>query len=244
MRTHLLVLVAVSLAGCAGNATLTGARSGGAKPKLCFWPPPRSTSLWTAETNQPLRDMSLADVGGDLAVALRRRGYLQQHWFPIGAGFVHGFAVTTRLEQLDDDGSRPRSERWMAWQPEPANLFWLSEAMSVRLPRPGQYRVFLAAFTDLPIGATKTAPTWGPDTVMAGPEIPETLSATDLPRERYLKSGRLGVYVYVYERNLGDDDGRLAANEAPQQPEAQRSRPPAWLTDGLTSTPWHERLSR
>jgi hypothetical protein len=65
---------------------------------------------------------------------------------------------------------------------------------------------------------------------MAGPEIPETLSAADLPREHFLRSGRLGVYVYVYERNPGDDDGRLAENQAPRQPEEQRSRPPAWLT--------------
>ena len=241
-RDQLLLISALSLIGCAANKGLTGARSGGAMPKRCFWPPPRSTSLWTAETDQPLRDMTLAQVGEDLAAAFRRRGYLEQRWFPVGAGFVHGFAVTTRLEQLDGEGNTSGSGRWISWHPEAANLFWLSEATSTRLPRPGQYRVFLAAFTDLPIGPTMIAPSWGGQTVMAGPEVPETLNAGDLPGERYLKSARLGVYVYVYERSPGDDEGRLISAEAPRQPEELRSRPPAWITDGLTSTLWHERL--
>jgi hypothetical protein len=120
-------------------------------------------------------------VSGELAIALRRRGYVQQRWFPVGAGFVHGFAVATRLEHVEREGDAPGVDRWLPWEPEPANLFWLSGTTHVRLPQPGQYRVFLLAFTDLPLGPTRRAPVWGRDTIMEGPEMPERHGC--VPRE-------------------------------------------------------------
>lgn len=100
IRAAKLLFIAIvgSLAGCATNTSLTGARSPGAVPKRCFWPPPHSTSLWITRATPTPGAPSLAQVGGDLAVTLRRRGYVRQRWFPVGAGFVHGFAVATRLE--------------------------------------------------------------------------------------------------------------------------------------------------
>jgi hypothetical protein len=228
----LFIAVTCSLAGCAANTSLTGARSAGAMPKRCFWPPPRSTSLWTPQAISTPGEPSLAKVGGDLAVTLRRRGYLQQRWFPVGAGFVHGFAVATRLEHFDTEDGASELERWLPWHPEPANLFWLSGATTVRLPQPGHYRVFLFAFTDLPLGPTRVAPIWGKDTLMDGPEVPEKLSAENIPRGRHLRSARLGLYVYVYERPAGDDIGRFVLAEAPEQP---RERSPTWISTEFTS---------
>ena len=207
-----------------------------AVPKRCFWPPPPSTSLWTAETEPAASDMTLAQAARRVTVALRQRGYLQQGWFPIGIGFIHGFAVTTRLEQFDAAAHARGSERWISWHPEAANLFWLSQATSVRLPHPGQYEVFLLAFTDLPLGPTPIAPTWGRDTVMAGPEVPETLTAADLPAERHLRSARLGVYAYVYEASEGDKHGRLVSGEARRETD-RTARPPAWIANALTAEP-------
>jgi hypothetical protein len=171
-------------------------------------------------------------VGGDLAITLRRGGYVRQRWFPVGAGFVHGFAVATRLEHFDTEDGSPELERWLPWHPEPANLFWLSGATTVRLPLPGHYRVLLVAFTDLPLGPTRVAPVWGKDTVMEGPEVPETLSAEDLPPERHLRDARLGLYVYVYEKLAGDDSGRFVLAQAPGQP---AEPPPTWISTEFTS---------
>jgi hypothetical protein len=176
-------------------------------------------------------DPSLAQVGGDLAVTLRRRGYVHQRWFPVGAGFVHGFAVATRLEHFDAEHGTPELERWLPWHPEPANLFWLSGATTVRLPQPGHYRVLLFAFTDLPLGPTRVAPIWGKDTVMEAPEVPETLSAQDLPPGRHIRSARLGLYVYVYERSAGDDIGRFVLAQSPGQP---GELPPNWISGEFT----------
>lgn len=232
IRAAKLLFIAVvgSLAGCAANTSLTGARSAGAMPKRCFWPPPRSTSLWITRATPTPGEPSLAQVGGDLAVTLRRRGYVRQRWFPVGAGFVHGFAVATRVEHFDTEDGTPELERWPLWHPEPANLFWLSGATTVRLPQPGHYRVLLIAFTDLPLGPTRVAPVWGKDTVMEGPEVPETLSAEDLPPGRHLSDAQLGLYVYVYERLAGDDSGRFVL--APGQP---AEPPPTWISTEFIS---------
>jgi hypothetical protein len=151
---------------------------------------------------------------------------------PCRCGLVHGFAVATRLEHFDTDDGTPETERWAQWHPEPANLFWLSGATTVRLPQPGHYRVFLFAFTDLPLGPTRVAPVWGRDTIMEGPEVPETLSAEDIPPARHLKSARLGLYVYVYEKPAGDDSGQFVLAQAPEQ----RGEPtPTWISTEFTS---------
>jgi hypothetical protein len=198
-------------------------------PKHCFWPPPQSTSLWTAREER-LRELSLAQVGNDLTVALRRRGYVELRWFPVGAEFSHGFAITTRLEQLTAENA-PESERWLSQHREAANLFWLSQAKTVSFPRPGRYRIFLLAVTDLPMGRSRVAPLWGRDTVMAGSDLPEPLSAADLPAERHLECARLGVYGYVYEKNPEDYQGRLLAAEALHN---SAEHLPNWLlSDGL-----------
>jgi hypothetical protein len=79
-------------------------------------------------------------------------GYSDQRWYPIGVGHLHGFAVTTRLEQIDDHGTPKLGlERWSPLYPESANLLWLLRAREPRLPGPGRYRAFLVAFTDLPV---------------------------------------------------------------------------------------------
>ena len=216
VRAAELVVVAATcaLAGCASNTSLTGARSAGAVPQRCFWPPPPSTSLWTPRTIES-RDRAMAELGSELTAALRQRGYEEQRWFPIGAEFAHGFAVTTRLERVETETATSGAQRWLAGYPEPANLFWLSGVSSVRLPQPGQYRVLLVAFTDLPLGPTRVAPSWNRDTLMAGPEVPESLTAKDVPQRR-LESARLGAFVYVYERPPGAEDGSLTFAEAPR----------------------------
>jgi len=221
-----VVAAVCCLAGCSANASLTGARSPGARPQRCFWPPPPSTSLWVMPAGSSSGGQTMAEVGNALADALRRRGYAEQRWFPIGLAFAHGFAVTTRLEHVATEATTAERGRWVSSYAEPANLFWLSGARSVPLPRAGKFRVFLVAFTDLPLALTTTAPVWTEDTVMAGPEIPEPLTAEDVPAGRHLKAGHLGVYSYVYGRALGDDHGQFVAPHALRTPE----EPPVWLT--------------
>ena len=198
--------------------------------------------MWIADARPAARTETLSEVGADVTIALRRSGYLRQRWFPIGADFQHGFAVATRLEHTDVEGKVDELNRWVAWHPEAANLFWLSQATTTRVPSTGRYRVFLLAFTDLPIGPTPVAPVWTRDTLMEGPEVSETLTAADLPGGRSLGSARFAAYVYVYERSARDDEGRLMPAEA-SRPVGEPANPPGWLTDGLAVARWRDALA-
>jgi hypothetical protein len=194
-----LVASASSLTACAANQGLAASRSVGWSGNY-FWPPPPSTWLWTGEDKEPAKVERLAAAADHLATRLREAGYSQQRWFPIGVGFVHGFAVTTKVEQVDEDGIVVQSQRWTSLHTDPANIRWLSSAKTVPIPR-GRYRAFLLAITDLPIGRSNIAPVWNENTVMEGPGIPQDLSEADVPLElRLSPAHQLGVYVYVYER--------------------------------------------
>jgi hypothetical protein len=206
-----LVVLASSLAGCAANQGLAASRSVGWSGNY-FWPPPPGTWLWIGKDEVPPKVESLGAAADHLATRLRETGYSQQRWFPIGLGFVHGFAVTTKVERIDDDGMHAQTQRWTSLHTDPANLRWLSSAKTVLLPQPGRYRAFLLAVTDLPIGRTVIAPVWTDNTVMEGPGIPQDLSEADVPRALRLSSDhKLGVYVYVYERHEGEDRGELVS---------------------------------
>lgn len=147
-----------------------------------------------------------------LATELHAAGYLQPRWYPIGLGYAHGFAATTRLEALNEDAtSKGPAERWSKLFPEAANLRWLAQARTVPLPRAGRYRVFLIAVTDLPVGSNRAAPIWTEDTVMEGPGVSQTspLGLTETLRSNYT----LAVFVYQYDRQLEETQGRFNATE-------------------------------
>jgi hypothetical protein len=138
---------------------------------------------------------------------LRDAGYERPRLHPVGVGFLHGFAITTRLERIDSDGRPSTGDRWSSLYPDAATLRWLEGARRARLPGPGRYRVFLIAYTDLPIGRTDIAPVWNELTVMEGPGIVEDVLPSDVPQRRASASYRFGVYVYEYRREDADDDG-------------------------------------
>ncbi len=145
---------------------------------------------------------------------------------PIGVAFAHGFAVTTRLELLDEHEMPARDARWTSLHTAPAELRWLSRAQTVPLPRVGRYRAFLLTVTDLPSAAIPTAPVWNEQTVMAGPDIPSHVSEKDVPGAlRLSPAHRLGVYVYVYERRDGEEHGKLVLHPQRRGPTSALLRP-------------------
>src|SRR5581483_952445 len=106
-----------------------------------FWPPPPATSSWLAEAST---SPTLGEAAQFANNALRSAGYADQRWFPIGAQYSHGFAVTTRVERIDGDGTpTTAAERWSPAYPYPATLRWLAGSAEPYLPKPGRYRVLL-----------------------------------------------------------------------------------------------------
>lgn len=106
-----------------------------------------------------------------------------------------GFAVSTRLERIGDDGSVvPSIERWLSDDPEAPPLRWLEGARAMTFPRGGRYRVFLIAVTPLPIHEGNRAMRWDETTLMEGAGSPSTI-----PFARRLGSHQsLAILVYEY----------------------------------------------
>jgi hypothetical protein len=196
-----LGIVAALAAGCAEPVHLLDRGGGGGTAPCSFWPPPPPTSTLTGDLAATATFGQAADR---VATALRDAGYAEQQWYPVGAHYLHGFAVTTRLERIDEVG-RPRSpsDRWSSLYPEASTLRWLERAHTMPLPLPGRYRVLLLAFTDLPIGETGRAAAWNQQTLMEAPDTPPQLPALRRASSRF----RLAFFVYEYERARGDAKG-------------------------------------
>jgi hypothetical protein len=208
-----LVVAAAVATGCAEHLGLQQ-ESAGWDTGYLFWPPPQASSVWTSTPEASLAGATFGRVATRLAGVLEQAGYRETSVHPVGARYDHGFAVTTRLERIHDDGT-PESlrERWSERFPDAASMVWLSSAREPRFPRPGRYRVLLLAYTDLPLqGRGTRPPVWTEQTVMAGPRF----VAAEFPVERLAPLGaRLVVYVYEYRSEHAEGEGELvAAGEA------------------------------
>jgi hypothetical protein len=218
-----LFAIAVGLAaGCAEHlGSLNG--SAGWSTGVLFWPPPGASATWIAEPSpQPSATATLGDAAQVIAAALRRAGYSDLRWFRIGVHHDHGFAVTTRLERIDDDGTpRPLAERWLSPYPEAANLLWLTRATEPYLPGRGRYRVLLVAFTDLHFRTPGRPQRWDESTAMEGPDLP----ASEIPASLRAAAGyRVGVYVYEYRAKSADGTDALLVPHASVSARAQVER--------------------
>jgi len=203
-----LALGALCALGCATQRELIDRSASAGVSPCTFWPPPPSTSIAVSEKTSPLKPGSLHNVAHRIAAELRAAGYPEPRWYPIGLDYRHGFAATTRLEALTNDGTaKAEPERWSSLYPDAANLRWLTLARTIPLPRPGHYRVFLIAFTDLPIGASTLAPVWDENTVMDGPGVHVAHRSGTIDGSTDLAGYRVGVYSYQYEREQDQAQG-------------------------------------
>jgi len=212
MHHGLLVVVSVGLSalGCAEQLQLLDRGPVGGVSLCSFWPPPPSSTIWLTEPSQARHSESLSSLAQELELSLHEGGYWQQRWYPIGIGQSHGFAVTTRLEQIEDDRQPLPRARWSSLYPDAANLRWLMQARAPTLPQPGRYRVLLIAYTDLPIGRTANAPVWNQETIMDWPDAPRASSPGDVAVSALVPIGyRLAIYEYEYGRNDLDERGKL-----------------------------------
>lgn len=205
-----LALAAALSTACAEHLALQPADGEGWSTGYLFWPPPEPTSLWTTGPQPSPARPTFREVASRMSEVLQHAGYREQLVYPVGVAYAHGFAVTTRLERIRDDGTpAPLADRWSERFPEATELRWLAAAREPRFDRPGRYRALLLAFTDLPLSGTGTRPpVWDAQTVLAGPE----LRPAEFPATRRVPSGaRVLVYVYEYRAASTDGAGALLA---------------------------------
>jgi hypothetical protein len=191
----------VMASGCVEQLHQQHGGSTGWDTEYLFWPPPGFTSDW--QSGVQLEGRSFGQVADRMAHVLEAAGYADTRVFRIGARYDHGFAVITRLEQIQDDGAPSSRERWSSRFPAAAELKWLGGARRPHLPGAGRYRTFVLAVTDVPRKGTRPTP-WDERTVMDGPVLP----AVPFPADRKLSSATtLTVYVYEYAATSAAGEG-------------------------------------
>lgn len=112
------------------------------------WPPPAASASEAIPNDQLVAAStlhSLGDVNARLVKALDRNGYAEKKYYAV----PDGFALATRLEQIDADGRpKPEPDRWSADSPEFRSLGEYLRALFSA--NPGYYRVIVFIVTDVP----------------------------------------------------------------------------------------------
>jgi hypothetical protein len=113
------------------------------------WPPPRASSQAVIDLKaQGLSSQTLREVDSTISVALSGGGYDERSYFAVPGGF----ALVTRLEQTDEDGSpRPGAERWSVRVAPFSGSFTLNNYLKALLAAtPGYFRVIVFIVTSVP----------------------------------------------------------------------------------------------
>jgi len=119
------------------------------------WPPP--TPSTTAKIPRELMELAsakttFAEVSGHLEHALDEAGYgeLSYYWVP------NGFALVTRLEQFNEDGSPkdPPAARWAVHAERSSQAFSLSDYLKALFTaEKGHFRLIVFVITDQPFAS-------------------------------------------------------------------------------------------
>jgi hypothetical protein len=111
------------------------------------WPPPASSAREVLPRNL-LRGAYLADIDRFLSKALYKSGYAETSYYAVPSGF----ALVTRLEQIELDGrSKVPPDRWSAGAPAQMTHFSVGAYVNALFTAdPGHYRVVVFVVTNVP----------------------------------------------------------------------------------------------
>jgi hypothetical protein len=140
-------------------------------------------------------------VDAVLSAALGRTGYSEKSYWAV----PHGFALATRLEQIDVNGRpKPPPARWSAEMPRLAGGFSLSAYLRALFTAdPGYYRIVVFIVTDTLFSesdrsvTSEEARSWLTQGLNA---LPETIAS-----QPYAPSVVCTAMIYEFERKAGSE---------------------------------------
>ena len=159
------------------------------------WPPPQASAVLVVsnELFVPPGGSTLGQIDSRLSEALASCGHTEKRYYPI----PDGFALVTRLEQIDAEG-RPKEPRWSV---EIAGLRRFSIGEYVRalfLAPAGYYRVIVFAVTSRSFAATgRPLSSDAADDLLADGSntIPPSIQA-----HRFTERHRVTALIYEFEK--------------------------------------------
>lgn len=186
------------------------------------WPPPRPSTraLLPGEAlGDNRRPRRLGEAADRLLRALRAAGYGEHSFY----GIPGGFALATRLEQIESDGTpRPEPERWSA-APPVRRVFSLTDFLKALFLAPeGHYRVIVFAVTDQPASPDDTEPTAAEARAWLGSgllRLPE-----EIERRPYTRAHDTIALIYQFRQVGHEGRQTLSSDEvSPARTQLQRS---------------------
>lgn len=217
-----LFLAATFLIGCtmgtkySKSARPVGQPTADSRPKYPTfpWPPPRASTRCAIpgeflETGRGTTRMS--DVSRKIERALQESGYSELSYYAVPGGF----AVATRMEQFNPDGSSKSGlARWIV-KPRGLQKFTLASYLTALVRGvPGRYRVFVFVVSPHPLRPAKTSVT----TTEAQAWYGEGLDRLPVDIGKLGFSARRGyacaALVYEFERKRESEDASVVLGDA------------------------------
>jgi hypothetical protein len=191
-----------TLAFGAGGWSATAAYMGGDSKLPSFpWPPPRFTSKARIERDWLVApEGTLGEAAERLELALKDARYELPGYYAIPGGF----AMATRMEQIEPDGTPVEdASRWLT-EPPPRKIQSLADYLRALVTaREGFYRVIVFTFTDQPVAASDKqvsgaeAQAWSGS---GGDRLPEGIASAAFSRNH-----RCLVLVYEFRKLAGSE---------------------------------------
>jgi hypothetical protein len=186
----------------AGGWSATAAYIGGDSKLPSFpWPPPRSTSRTRID-----REWLVGPEGtlGDAAERLERGLMDARYELPGYYAIPGGFAMATRMEQIEPDGTPLADElRWSTQLP-PRRISSLGDYLKALFTAPeGYYRVIVFTVTDQPVAAGAAKPSeaeanaWS---ASGGDRLPQAIAS-----QAFSRNHRCLVLVYEFRKLAGSE---------------------------------------
>ncbi len=174
-------------------------RMASAKSHLGFpWPPPRASVVEVVPRDLlELKhgDTLLKDVDRRLSEALSASGYFDSRYYDVPGGF----ALVTRMEQIESDGSpKPGSERW-ALNISAANFSLEAYLKALFRGRPGYYRIiaFIVCPHDVEQSDATITERWAKEWLKRGlNRLPQVLGDLKFSQSDYACT----ALIYEFER--------------------------------------------
>jgi hypothetical protein len=123
------------------------------------WPPPKASEEYVlprSSFGDGSRPRVFSDVDRILVAALSAGGYTARSYYSV----PNGFALATRIEQINDDGTPKIPPARFAIEPEPVSILRPMDYLKALLKGvPGYYRVIVFIVTDTPFQTSGKSPT-------------------------------------------------------------------------------------
>jgi hypothetical protein len=170
------------------------------------WPPPEASAIAEIEPGYFSSDRTLWDAAHRIRQMLVRHGYEDQGWYTTGTGF----AVVTRCERIDGDGTPRQDPRFSMDIPMFHDFSLLGIARAMFSAPQGRFRVIMIAVTSDPASIRRRTHDGGAGTVErlgqhGDAVIPQELQTPPL-------EGHSALILFYEITKLGDQPPRIVAD--------------------------------